>query len=178
MRILQSLCTAAAAVALAANPALAASDEAFVKEAASGSLLEVQLGSHAAENAESPAVRDFGRQMADDHAEMATELQRLALEAHPDLAFPAEPNAEHRKVAARLTAMHGAQLDGAYIEEMVRLHEKAVKDFQAHAESVDSPIAAWAGASVATLQSHLERAQEIEKNLAREAAGSGDALGP
>src|SRR5262249_14644343 len=53
-------------------------DEKFVKEAASGGMLEVELGKIAAEKGVNDKVKAFGRQMQEDHGKANDELKTVA----------------------------------------------------------------------------------------------------
>src|SRR5262245_59436684 len=57
---------------------LSSADEKFVKEAASGGMLEVELGKIAAEKAVNDKVKAFGRQMQEDHGKANDELKKVA----------------------------------------------------------------------------------------------------
>src|SRR5689334_14452842 len=54
------------------------SDTKFMKEAAVGGLLEVQLGELAKQNAVSESVKQFGQQMVNDHGKANEQLKTLA----------------------------------------------------------------------------------------------------
>ena len=54
---------------------LSSADEKFVKEAAAGGMMEVELGKIAAEKAVNDKVKVFGQQMQEDHGKANEELQ-------------------------------------------------------------------------------------------------------
>src|SRR4029077_1715179 len=58
---------------------LSKSDYKFAAEAATGGKMEVTLGTLAAEKGTSPAVKQFGEQMATDHGKAAERLKQIAL---------------------------------------------------------------------------------------------------
>jgi putative membrane protein len=53
-------------------------DRDFAEEAASGGMMEVELGKVAAARAQDAEVKAFGQQMADDHARANARLKQVA----------------------------------------------------------------------------------------------------
>ena len=53
-------------------------DKKFLKDAATGGLMEVELGKLAAQKGSSDAVKQFGQKMADDHRKANKELKQVA----------------------------------------------------------------------------------------------------
>ena len=100
-RSIPSLATASL-LALAV-PAFAADDDAeFVKKAASGGMLEVELGKHVAAHAADANVRSFAQRMVTDHGKANQELKAVASAA--GLRVPSELDAKHREKLAELSA--------------------------------------------------------------------------
>ena len=60
------------------NGKVSKADEKFVKDAASGGLMEVELGKIAVEKASNQGVKDYGRRMQEDHGKANEELKTLA----------------------------------------------------------------------------------------------------
>ena len=68
--------------------------------------------------------------------------------------------------SAKFSKLSSDKFDKAYMKEMVKDHEKDVKEFQKAADkSDDADLKAWAGKTLPTLQTHLDKAKEIDKNL-------------
>src|SRR6185503_6216295 len=57
---------------------LSSSDSAFIKEAAQGGMLEVELGKAAQDKASNDKVKDFGKRMEQDHSKANDELKKIA----------------------------------------------------------------------------------------------------
>ena len=74
--------------AFAADKEFAKADKAFVKSAANGGMMEVQMGQLATKNATSQEVKDFGQMMVTDHGKANDELKSLA--ATKELKLPTE----------------------------------------------------------------------------------------
>ena len=79
---------------------LSAAEKAFVMDAATGGMAEVELGKMAAEKAASADVKQFGQRMADDHGKANGELQALA--GQKGVTLPTEPTAAQKATSARL----------------------------------------------------------------------------
>lgn len=154
-----------AGAAWAADP-----DAEFVEKAARGGLMEVELGRHASQHAESASVRSFGQRMVTDHGTANAELAAAA--KRQGLTVPTALDQEHRDKIAKLTARHGADFDEAYMEEMVDDHEHDIDQFREQAEEAKSDVDRFAAKALPTLEAHLAQARTIEEALdASEDAG-------
>ncbi len=154
-------------------------DAAFLKSAASGGMLETELGRYAADHASSPEVMQFGRQMADDHAKVDAELKTLARTEGVDL--PDAMSAEDQATFDRLTRLAGPDFDRAYMAAMVQGHEKTVAAFerQSH-EAGDAGRASvddWAAKTLPTLKDHLLEARALAAQVGAHAPGMVSAPG-
>jgi putative membrane protein len=148
--------------ALLALPAAgrAETDDAdFLRNAASASMLEVLLGSHAAQHAVDPAVRQFGERTMRDHERANGQLESLAQELGVRVPETLEP--AQRQLLADLTLLEGADFDRGYMDAMVREHEQDVQAFRQQAEG-DSPVDRWAARALPTLEEHLVLAREVQ----------------
>ena len=107
---------------------LSGADTKFVLEAAAGGMAEVSLGKLAAEKATNPDVKQFGQRMADDHSKANEELKAFA--SQKGVTLPAEVNPAAKAVEARLAKLSGAAFDKAYMQDMVKDHDKDVAAFK------------------------------------------------
>lgn len=57
--------------------------------------------------------------------------------------------------------MTGAAFDRAYMNDMVKDHQTAIRDFQAASKIADADVKSFAEKTLPTLQHHLEEAQRI-----------------
>jgi putative membrane protein len=153
--------TTAAAFLLSAAPALAAlsaADKTFATEAAHGGLAEVQIGQLAGQKASSPQVKQFAQRMVQDHTQANQELMQLG--KSENLTLPTQIDATHKSETDRLTALSGNAFDTAYMQQMIRDHQKTVADFQKQAQSgTDAALKAFAQKQLPILQQHLQMAQ-------------------
>jgi len=143
---------------------LAAADTKFVHEAAAGGMAEVEMGKLAADKATNPDVKAFGQRMVDDHSKANDELKSLA--SQKAITLPSSPEPAHKALQDRLSKLTGAAFDKAYMQEMVKDHDKDVAAFKhASTSAADTDLKAWAGKTLPTLQDHQTQAKSINAKL-------------
>ncbi|NEU07109.1 DUF4142 domain-containing protein [Flavihumibacter sp. R14] len=135
----------------------------FIMKAASGGMMEVQLGEMAKLNSRSEGVKNFGIMMVKDHSKANTELQKLASEKN--IILPAVPNEDHQKHINELTPLRGAEFDEKYMALMLHDHKEDIDLFEKAAENSDPDVSAFASATLPVLKKHWEAARKIEMNL-------------
>lgn len=135
-------------------------DSSFVVKAASGGLMEVQLGNIAQEKAAGSRVKAFGRMMVDDHSAANSELKGLAGNKNMMLSDSLEK--KHRDHIENLQKKSGQAFDKAYMSMMVDDHRKDIKEFEkAAADSRDRDLKAFAEKTLPVLRKHLDSALAI-----------------
>ena len=123
-------------------------------------LAEVELGKLAQEKAQGQEVKDFGKRMADDHGKMLAELQDLA--QRKGVKAPDSPSAKDQATKKKLES--AKNFDQAYMQDMVKDHQKDVKEVQKVAkEARDPDLKAAAQKAAPIMQEHLKMAQGIAK---------------
>src|SRR5439155_24769817 len=98
--LLFSAGSALAADTKSGSEKLSSSDANFIKEAAQGGMMEVQLGKFASEKASNDQVKEFGRRMEQDHSKANDELKKLASDKGVDLQN--ELDKKHKSALDRL----------------------------------------------------------------------------
>jgi putative membrane protein len=137
------------------------SDRDFVVDAASGGLMEVELGKIAETNAASAQVKEFGRMMVTDHTKANNELKEVA--AKQNIAIGATPMEKQQKKIDDLKAKKGADFDKDYVDMMVDDHKDDVDKFKKEAEKGnDSAVKAFAAKTLPVLLKHLDHAQKMK----------------
>jgi putative membrane protein len=130
-----------------------AADKKFAMAAAQGGLTEVQLGELATKQGSSESVKQFGQKMVDDHGKANDDLKSVA--TSKGIALPTEPNAAQKATLARLSKLHGAAFDSAYIKEMKTDHKNDVAAFKKESTSgQDSDIKGFASRTLPVVESH------------------------
>ena len=137
-------------------------DTEFMNEAASGGMMEVELGQLAANKAVSADVKKFAKMMVDDHTKANNELKSLA--AQKGITLPAMLMEKHQKMVNDLTAKTGKEFDKEYMNMMVDDHKEDIDAFEKAAEKGnDADLKAFAAKTIPTLKQHLEMAEKTEK---------------
>ena len=136
----------------------------FVNEAATGGMMEVELGNLATQKAKSQRVKDFGRMMVDDHTNANNNLKEIASRKNIDV--PAVITDDQKKDMDKLSKKSGADFDKAYVDMMVEDHKKDIAAFKKAAGSVgDNDIKNFATTTLPTLQKHLDSIQSIKSKM-------------
>ena len=149
---------------------LPSGEERFMKEAASGGLMEVELGKVAAEKGSHQRVKDFGKRMQADHSKANEQLKKIAAKKGVDL--PTEPSGEHKSTMDKLTKLSGAEFDREYMDAMVEDHKEDIEKFQTQADKGKDPdVKKFASDSLPVLKKHLELAQSTQKQVKAESRG-------
>lgn len=137
-------------------------DKKFAKEAAMGGLLEVELGKLAAQKGSSDAVKQFGQKMVDDHTKANDELKQAASQSNIEL--PSTLDKKHQQMVDKMSSLSGPAFDKAYMKDMVKDHQKDVKEFENESQGGTDPnIKSFATKTLPILQSHLDSAKQINK---------------
>src|SRR5690349_21461378 len=128
------------AAALVALPVFAAepkpttrAEQSFLNEAARGGMMEVELGQVATQNASNDRVKEFGQRMVEDHGKANDDLKSLA--ERQNVTLPTSVGKDEQKQIDRLSKLHGAAFDKAYMQAMVQDHEKDVAKFRQESKS-------------------------------------------
>lgn len=156
-------CLAATVLFVPAVLFAAEADQQFAEKAAQGNTLEVELGTLAQEQAESEEVKEFGRQLVEDHSQAQEELAQAAAEMGIEL--PAGLSAQGEETKQKLSQLSGSDFDRAYMEEMVSDHKKDIAAYEAFAEQAESPVQAYAMETLRTLRTHREMAEKLHQEV-------------
>ena len=139
-------------------------DEQFLKDAAAGGMMEVELGKIAADKAVNDQVKAFGRQMQQDHGKANDELKTLA--ANKGVQIPTALAGKHKRTVDRLSKLSNAEFDRQYIRTMIDDHKEDLKAFQREADKGKDPdVKQFAGKYVPMIKKHLEMAQTTGEQL-------------
>ncbi|HEX3071450.1 MAG TPA: DUF4142 domain-containing protein [Thermoanaerobaculia bacterium] len=139
-------------------------DTTFVNKAAQGGMAEVSLGQLASSKATNADVKAFGDRMVTDHTRLNDELKQFA--QSKGVTLPADVDKESKDTADKLSKASGKEFDKAYIDDMVKDHEKDIKEFEKQSKDAkDADLKAWVTKSLPTLQDHLKMAKETKAKL-------------
>ena len=127
-------------------------DRTFMKKAAKGGEMEVTMGNMAAQNATNADVKSFGERMVTDHSKANEQLKSIA--EKKGVKLPTKAPTE------KWTS------DKAYIDMMVKDHQKDLAEFQKEAsETNDADLKQFADETAKVVQQHLDLAKETQAKL-------------
>jgi putative membrane protein len=143
---------------------LSSDDSNFVKEAAQGGLMEVQLGKLAQEKATNEKVKQFGKRMEQDHSKANEELKKIASDKGVQLSNNLDK--KHKSKVDKFAKLSGADFDKKYIDDMVSDHKEDINKFQRESEKAkDADLKKFASQSLPTLQEHLQLAESTAQQM-------------
>jgi putative membrane protein len=143
---------------------LSSDDSNFVKDAAQGGMMEVELGKLAQDKAASAKVKEFGKRMEQDHSKANDELKKLASDKGVQLSTSLD--SKHKSKVDKLAKMSGADFDKQYMSGMVSDHKDDIKKFQKEADKgKDADLKQFASQKLPTLKEHLQLAESTEKDV-------------
>jgi len=157
-----SVLLAAALVPLSAR---ADSPREFLYNALKGDNSEIMLGNLAADRARDPAVRDYGRKLADDHSQARSEVldvgRRFGIRPTREVAPEARDERE------KMQDMRGREFDREFVRYMIDDHRKDIGDFRDEAREHHGEVSDLAGRQLPTLHEHLRIAQSLDRDSGR-----------
>ena len=160
VRLLALLATLALAF-----PAHAQKDSKLLRQLAEANLAEVQAGKLGAEKGTEDDVKRYGERMAKGHGEHLDELRKIAKSNKVDL--PSSPSKKHQDALKKLRdAKKGAAFDKAYMAQMVKDHEEALKLHESAAKNAeDKDVRDAAQKAIPDVRQHLDTAKGIQSSL-------------
>jgi putative membrane protein len=133
-----------------------AKDKAFMKEAAQGGMMEVDMGKMAQQKGKSADVKKIGGTMVTDHSKANAELMAIAKKKGVDLS----------KEKAKMKHLNDANFDKEYIDAMVKDHQEDLTAFQNEAKNgSDADVKAFASKTSAVIKKHLDMVKSAQAKL-------------
>jgi putative membrane protein len=130
------------------SSSLSAKDKTFMHKAAKGGMMEVAMGRQAEQNGKSDDVKSFGKRMVTDHSKANDELKSIA-----------------EKKGVKLPSKEPSEKwssDKAYMDMMVKDHEKDLAEFQDEAKNGSDPdVKKFAEDKIKVIEDHFENAKQI-----------------
>ncbi len=122
--------------AMAAAPM---SGQAFADTLAASDTYEIAAGQLAQQKATTKGLKDFGKEMVDDHTKSTDKLKTAAAKASPAITPVATMTDEQTANLKTLQSATGTDFDSAYTSQQVTAHEKALAALRAYAGAGDVP---------------------------------------
>src|SRR4029078_13348404 len=134
------------------DSSLSEKDKTFMKKAAKAGRMEGAMGQVAEQKGQSEDVKSFGKRMVTDHSKANDELKAIASKKGVQL-----HSKEH---SVKWTS------DKAYMDMMVKDHEKDLAEFKGEASGGSDPELKKVGDDTAKMvQGHLDLAKETQGKL-------------
>lgn len=150
---------------------LSSDETTFVKDAAQGGLMEVQLGKLAQEKAGDEKVKQFGKRMEQDHSKANDELKKIASDKGVQLSTDLDK--KHKTKIDKLTKLSGTDFDKQYMNDMVSDHKEDIKKFQRVADKgKDADVKQFASQTLPTLKEHLQLAESTAQQVKSDSKAS------
>jgi len=141
------------------------SSEHFLKDTLDDGFWEVEMAKLAQTNSNDDRVQRLGECLQADHEKADYEMRSILL-AHNLEARDKISSARMRVIDARREVV-GHQFDVAWLGEMQRTHEAAIKEFEKHQDDPDPDVRAFVVKTLPVLKEHLDKVtalrNEIEK---------------
>jgi putative membrane protein len=145
--------------ATATSSQLSDDDQKFIQKAALGGLAEVSLGQQMSPKAKNADVKGFADKMVTDHSKANDELKQFA--SGKGITLPNDTDQEHKDAAQKV--MSSKDLDKAYMDAMVKDHDKDVKEFEDASKSArDADLKSWIDKTLPVLKEHQKMAHDIK----------------
>jgi putative membrane protein len=146
-------------------PVVVTSAAEFVPMATSSNLFEIESSRLALQRSRDPEVRRFAQQMIRDHNAATRRMTSVVRRAGLPMPPPAM-TAKHQQMLATVQA--APDFDAAYVNAQLMAHQEAVALFTSYSSNGDVPqLAQFAGATLPTLEMHLEHVQSLGGGAAR-----------
>ncbi len=130
-------------------------DKDFMMEAGKGGMMEVDAGKMAEEKGKSADVKKIGKMMVTDHTKANNELMALAKKKGVML-----------DTTHKMEKMDESNFDQAYLDSMVKDHEKDIAAFEKEAkDGKDAETKSWASKTLPTLKKHLKMVQDAQAKM-------------
>jgi putative membrane protein len=137
-----------------------ATDSTFMQHAAADGLAEVQLGQMALNKSSDAQVKQLAQHIVDDHTKANDQLKALA--QSKQVTLPTAPTSDAQKESKDLQAKNGSSFDQAWLKDMVKNHQAAVKAFtQESKQAKDPDVHQFAQTTLPTLNTHLQMATKL-----------------
>lgn len=141
-------------------------DQLFTRQALIGGQSEMQLAKLAASRAQSDAVKQFAKRMADDHGKANDALMRIAKANRADLPKSADVDQDERTTREVLEKLRGPEFDVAYMSAQVGAHQKTAHLLEYIIDSgQDAKVKQYAQQTLPTVMRHLEDAKRTYNAL-------------
>lgn len=135
-------------------------ETAFIEKAATGGMMEVELGNLTTQKSKSKPIIDFAKRMVTDHNNANKELQTIATVF--GIKLPGSLPAAEQNNLASMRQMQANEYDQNYMDMMVADHVKTIDLFNGAARFDNPELKAFALKTLPVIQAHQKMAIGID----------------
>lgn len=148
----------------AASSQVSSQDRSWLIAAHQSNLSEIQSGKLAERSGHTDAVRDAGRMLASDHAELDAKLKPVAKQF--GITLPERPNAEQREEMKRFQGLSGTKFDTTWAHGEADGHVKAIDMTEREVSDGSSPeVKQLAQSALPVLKKHLSTLRQASTEV-------------
>jgi putative membrane protein len=157
-----------------AEGSLSKGDQSILRQMAITNISEIEAAKLAQSKSKDEKVKTYAQQMIDDHTKAQGELEQLA--QSKNVTLPKEPDAKHKAMAKKLSALEGEKFDKQYMAQGgVTDHRNAHGMLQkAEKTAKDPEVKALVTKMIPVVDQHLQTARQ-DTASAKTASGKGGA---
>jgi putative membrane protein len=141
--------------------ATASADMAYVQNAATSDMFEIQTSQLALEKAAMPSIKTYAQMMIDEHGKSSAELKAAAGQA--GIPAPAALPADKQAKVNALRSLSGAEFDRQYLADQRSGHQETLAKVNAYlAAAPAGPLKDHASKLTGVVQKHLNSLEKIK----------------
>jgi putative membrane protein len=141
--------------------ATASADMAYVQNAATSDMFEIQTSLLALEKAAMPSIKTYAQMMIDEHGKSSAELKAAAGQA--GIPTPAALPADKQAKVNALRSLSGAEFDRQYLADQRSGHQETLAKVNAYlAAAPAGPLKDHASKLTGVVQKHLNSLEKIK----------------
>jgi putative membrane protein len=141
--------------------ATASADMAYVQNAATSDMFEIQTSQLALEKAAMPSIKTYAQMMIDEHGKSSAELKAAAGQA--GIPTPAALPADKQAKVNALRSLSGAEFDRQYLADQRSGHQETLAKVNAYlAAAPAGPLKDHASKLTGVVQKHLNSLEKIK----------------
>jgi putative membrane protein len=143
--------------------ALTEANRTFVQKAADSNQLEVDMAKMGQDKAQNDDVKDFARQLEQDHSEALDDLRGIAGRANVELRQ--QDDAQRASMTDKMGNTTGREFDSQFIREMIDKHRQGISDFESQQINATGELKQFIDKTLPVMREHLQKAEELQKQL-------------
>jgi putative membrane protein len=149
---------------LAPSMALADTEsQSFIRRAIEGNVAEVQVGLLAQQKGTTPAVKEFGRMLVEDHNKANQQAEKAAKSLGVSVATATTSG--RASTDDMLAKEPAKQFETDLVNKLLQQHQNTIDDYQKAATNLKDEAGRYASDQLPVLQRHLTRLQQIAHEL-------------